>query len=571
MRKAIALLALGACAVRATDYSAVLDSLFVQSDSDNDNLLDSDEFKVALDKLGIPCDTFTLHAKSCDNFFSAVDTDGNQKISTKEMSSAIKPEWKEYEDPLKSAFTNGAGKVPTKLPVPSEAFRAAVATVTAEVTVAGSPSSIYPGQRRDIIDYFADLAGVTVDEVVCTFTKKKKGGQGRRLASDGETLVDAKMFLASDAAAAAAARKMPKTSEAMGAVPAFSGLTVTETKIFTVPEWQVPFASLAGMAVALVFGGFFTCWIAKCWARRNREIQRRQYDGCCSTGCCSFLAVKSWAFWQLFACALLLAMVIFLMLRMQILTNALVKLLDLFLALVKSTVAFISQFQRQVPTTIVNTVEQYRHLVPLLPVAVIVPGVLSCLCLLFSGACPMGKCHVGKYGCTKCLIMLGNGFLLVSMVFYMIFAVFAVGIKYAPPQLRSQINSITQMCELVPAMIVQAETDNSAALDMLKAQGQDVSAYEASFAPIRVLKDNVDGACTQILIMFESFNLLFLPGICCVIAIVFALYVNNSLCCAAGCCGQDNYKIEQMEKAEKGVEFTNVATKSNVEGFSSAP
>ena len=137
-------------------------------------------------------------------------------------------------------------------------------------------------------------------------------------------------------------------------------------------------------------------------------------------------------------------MVIFLMLRMQILTNALVKLLDLFLALVKSTVAFVSQFQRQVPTTIVDTIEQYR-ICPAAPGGRHRARVLSCLCLLFSGACPMGKCHVGKYGCTKFLIMLGNAFLLVSMVFYMIFAVVAVGIKYAP-RVRSQINSITQMC-----------------------------------------------------------------------------------------------------------------------------
>jgi len=556
----------------AIDYSSVLQGLFTQSDKDGDSELNLEEFKVAAGKLGVEASIFTLHGKSYDQFFAACDADGNGKMTRKELAGAIRPEWEAYKKPLIAAFTNDATTAPTALPTASAGIKNAVATVNAKVTVGGKPSDIYPGQRKAIIKYFADLGKVTPDEVLATFLLKKSGG-GRRLAT-AETIVDAKIFVKSDADARQLAQALPKDKDAMQKVAAFDGLEVKAApQVVARPQWQVPFVSMGGMIVGLLVASILTCFIGKCWARRNREIVRVQYDGCCSTGCCSFLAVRSWAFWQLFACVVLAACVVFMMIRMQGLTKVLQNLVDIFQKLLQSTVSFISKFQQQVPSFVNQQVNQFKQYIPLLPIAVIVPGVLACLCLFFSGACPMGKCHVGRYGCTKFFIIIGNIWLIVALVFYMIFAVIALALKYAPPNILAQINSALSMCEVIPPMIKQKLGDSQSALDVLKSAGQDTSQYDKTLKDIVVLSDLADAGCENILQMFEEFNLLFLPGALCVTACFFGLYTSNALCCAAGCCFSDQRKLKELEdgdKDKKGVEFTNMNQTSAAAGFSAA-
>ena len=486
---------------------------------------------------------------------------------------AIRPEWEAYKKPLIAAFTNGAGTIPTTLPTPGAAISNAVAKVEAEIVIAGKPSEIYAGQREQIVAYFATRGGVTSSEVVATFLPREKpaGGAGRRLqTAAAETEVHAKIYLASDDQAKALEGKIPKTAADMQKVPAFSGLTVTETKTVSIPEWRVPFASMAAMAVALLVVSFGTCCAAKCWARRNREIESVQYNGCCSTGCCSFFAVKSWAFWQLVASLILIVACGFLFLRMQGLTRVLVNLIDLLLAFATSTVTFVSKFQAAIPSGVLSSITQYKHLIPLLPVAVIVPGALAFVCLFFSGACPMGKCNPGGYCCTKTFIFFGNLLLLLSLIFYSIFVGVSLVIRYAPPQIKSGLNRITGMCEVTAPMIKQTAADNLAAIDQLKAAGQDVSQYTAAFSGINTLIATVDAGCVNILQMFVEFNQLFLPGACCVVAICFGLYVNNLLCCSAGCCSKDERKMQKQKDEEKGIQFSTVSATSN-DGAYAAP
>merc|ERR1719231_207326 len=175
------------------------------------------------------------------------------------------------------------------------------------------------------------------------------------------------IYLASDADAKQLQGKIPASVAEMQKVPAMSGLTVTETKVFLVPEWQVPWASMAAMAAVLLVASFVSCLVGKCWARRNREIESVQYDGCCSTGCCSFFAVRSWAFWQLVASLILIIACAFLFVRMQGLTKVLSNLVDIFLKFINSTVPFISSFQQRIPAGISGSLKDYKHLILLLP------------------------------------------------------------------------------------------------------------------------------------------------------------------------------------------------------------
>merc|ERR1719453_2439610 len=152
-----------------------------------------------------------------------------------------------------------------------------------------------------------------------------------------------------------------------------------------------------------------------------------------------------------------------------------------------------------------------------------------------------------------------------------VIAVVSITLKYAPPPIKAQIRSATSMCEVIPPLVKQKISDANSALDLLKTAGQDASAYTSILADMDVLAKSVDAGCENILQLFVDSNMLFLPGVCCVIAIVFALYVNNVLCCAAGCCGADMRKIKEAEdKDGKGVEFNSVSTPSATsDGFSS--
>lgn len=560
--------AVAAVAAQTVDYSTMLTALFKQTDVNKDDALSYLEFTDAAAKLGIKPEILTLHNTSYQVFFNAVDADGSGTLTKEEFAGAIRPAWGVYKKPLIAAFTNGAGSAPTVLPTPSSKLSAAKAKVEALIVVAGKAADIYPGQRQQIVKYFADLAGVTPAEVVASFLDRKAKAGGKRArqlqTATSEAEIRAMIYLASDADAKQLQGKIPASVAEMQKVPAMSGLTVTETKVFVVPEWQVPWASMAAMAAVLLVASFVSCLVGKCWARRNREIESVQYDGCCSTGCCSFFAVRSWAFWQLVASLILIIACAFLFVRMQGLTKVLSNLVDIFLKFVNSTVPFISSFQQRIPAGISGSLKDYKHLIPLLPVAVIVPGALAFCCLFFSGACPMGKCNPGGYCCTKTLIFFGNLLLLLSLVFYSIFAGISLGIRYAPPQVKTGLDRITGMCEVTAPMIKQTAADNAAALEKLKAAGQDTSSYQATMDSVNELVKTVDAGCENILQMFVEFNVLFLPGACCIVAIVFGMYVNNVLCCSAGCCSANERKKQQQKQAgQKGVEFTTVSATSN--------
>jgi hypothetical protein len=482
----------------------------------------------------------------------------------------------EYQQPLISAFTNGAGEIPTDvLNMPSEALAASTAVVTFEVAVAGPPENIYPGQRAAIKQALADSASVSPDEIIITFLKRVSSSSRRHLVSftasgkrkleTVETVIVAKIFVADTAAADAAAALMPQDAAALQQLPefatAFSGLTVNEVETFTTPEWDVPFGSVGILGAVLLILGFFTCFAAKACARNNLKASGEMYTGCCDTGCCSFFAVKMWAFSELIALAVFAGCLFFLYMRMDGLTGVFINLVDIFVDIMTSEVEYIQSFTSTVPSGIIDTLQQYKDLVRLLPFAVMGPGALALVFMLVAAICPCGKCNKGGYCVTKCMIMLANVVLLLALIFYAIFAAVSLALKYAPPSMKEQLNTATSMCEVVPATVNQLVEDNSAALTNLQAAGANTTELDATLDMVRDLASTLDDGCENILQLFVEFNLLFLPGLMCVIAILFAMYVNNALCCAAGCCKR-NARADE-DTTTKGVEFSSSVTTSS--------
>jgi len=234
-------------------------------------------------------------------------------------------------------------------------------------------------------------------------------------------------------------------------------------------------------------------------------------------------------------------------------------LVQVLIEVANSNVAFISQFQAMIPPTIVQIVTQYQFLVQYLAVAIIVPGILVVILMLLAGLCPCGKCHPGRYGVTKCLIILTDILLIVCFVFYCIFAGLAVVIEYAPPQIASMIDQVTAMCEVMPAEINQLIADNTAAIDQLAASGQDVTELRGQLTDIEGLAATADVGCESMLQLFVEFQALFLPGVCCIVGVLFAMYVNNTLCCVAGCCKHNQRAVDEAEKKKNGdVQLSNI-------------
>ena len=437
------------------------------------------------------------------------------------------------------------------------------------VVVAGKASEIYAGQREQITQAFADAADVSLESVIITFLttvteeaaaeRRRLGRFHRRLAGE-TTTIEAKIFMPDQASADAAEALMPTDASDVQALPAFSGLEVTAFEVQAIPKWAPEYAEIVICAIGMTLACILVCVGARCWAAKQRRTEKAAYTGCCSNGCCSFLAVKIWASGELFACIFFVFCLGVMYARAAGLANVIDQLVGVFLQLSISEVPFLQEFQEQLPEGVVGTIEQYKHLIPQLPVALLIPGLLAVICLLSAALCPCGKCHVGRYGCTKCLIMLNNLLLIISFIFYTIFAVVAIILEFAPPRIQEPVDKVKSMCQVIPAEVNQLVADNLAAIQQLSATGQDISELSDKLGTIEALAGLVDTGCDCVLGIFTEFQMLFLPGALCMIACIFAIYINNALCCSAGCCKSNQKAIKDAEdKKAGGVQLSTIS------------
>lgn len=92
------------------------------------------------------------------------------------------------------------------------------------------------------------------------------------------------------------------------------------------------------------------------------------------------------------------------------------------------------------------------------------------------------------------------------------------------------------LCTRVPAQLNQMVTDGQATIDQLAAYDQPTDEFETAVAAGIVASDLIASGCASVLSLIDELIAVFVPALMCVIAIVFAAVVNETLCCAAGCC-----------------------------------
>ena len=92
------------------------------------------------------------------------------------------------------------------------------------------------------------------------------------------------------------------------------------------------------------------------------------------------------------------------------------------------------------------------------------------------------------------------------------------------------------ICAAAIPQLNQVLANNQAAVTQLESTGQDVTELQETIDDVAGIVGLVDDGCEYLTGIFDEVVKLFLPGACCVVSILFALYMNLMLCCSTGCC-----------------------------------
>ena len=510
----------------STNFTSILRPLWNMADANADGELSRPEFNDAVTRLGIPATIFTEHQQNVSILFTDLDTDADNGLTIPEFTNAAS-RYSVYKDPLIKAFTNGAGEVPTTVPKSTSPMKTANARLDVRVKLSGSIGDIYPGMRDSIKAYFARAANVDVDAVVITFLP-------------GSVIAEANIYVANASAADEAISALPTSAAEYNALPEFSGLVVVEDPSYELTEDRdLDFALVCAVGGgALLLGLAWCCVAGACARRRARHKDVPLTSPCCLGAGCSTHAIRPWASSALLSVALLGGSLAYLYYKMDGMQDVFIGLIDALLELQDSTVSAVRDFFADLPQSAVNQIERNRSRAELLRVAALAPGASACAVLLLMAACSCSSRRQGSYCCTKFLALCANLLLVISAAFYVIFAVFAVVVRYAPEDLDRQIRDIRSTCVVIPATVNQLFADNRQALATLAASGQNVTELLAEIDELSGLRATLDRACELLDGFFAEMEELFAPGIICCVAIVFAMLANNAVCCAAGCCGR---------------------------------
>merc|ERR1719486_624641 len=200
---------------------------------------------------------------------------------------------------------------------------------------------------------------------------------------------------------------------------------------------------------------------------------------------------------------------------------------------------FVRDFADDIPDGVTDQLEARRAEIENFQLYVVVPGVVTAVLLLPAFlASPLCKgANKGSYCWSKCAMLIATILLIVCLVFYTFFAAVAVVIHSGVG--KEEIGQITGLCETVPPALQQLVQDNQAMLDRLIDAGQNsdkMVEYSQTLDDVGGLLDLIDDGCGHLSSFLDEMIDLFLPGFLCTVAIVFALVVNITLYCSAGCC-----------------------------------
>jgi len=339
-----------------------------------------------------------------------------------------------------------------------------------------------------------------------------------------------------------AAAALPATAEDLATVSAFSTLTVTEVTpatAYSVPP--LPFATLGIIAALLIIGFVMLICNACYWSGKKAKSPDTAPAG--KGGCCTLNALKAWAFGELTGVVAILATCFYFYTNVLGVADAATGLVDFFMALTPLTekAPELAGFADMLPQSLSelsasDDLAAVRAQFGYLPLAFVLPGVLAALFLFLGAACPVLPMHKGSLCWSKVCMFLALLLLILALVFYLLFAGVAVLFAFAPPELQNALATVRGICISIPATVGQMVTDGTATVEKLSSAGQDTSAIDAQMVLAADISDVVTLGCGSLVSLIDELVAIFVPAILCVVAIVFAAIVNETLCCAAGCC-----------------------------------
>jgi len=288
------------------------------------------------------------------------------------------------------------------------------------------------------------------------------------------------------------------------------------------------------------------CALGSCCAKRARKApsnadksasEEVPYRGCCSTGCCSTYAISGWAWTTDIACIFLLVSMGMLYHTMLAMTDAIICILDQIYELRNSASADARAATDGIGP-ILDLINPFRQYLVLLSVAVVVPGVLAALFMFLSSLCACGHryCDNRLAGCSKFFLMITYIFIILSFVIGVVATALAPLIQVFG---KEMITTVTAICETTLPVLEQTLSDSRTAMSNARATG----AAPASVTDLNTLllaaEEPVEIfgiACGCLVKFFNTAVDLFSPGICNILASIFALYASYFSCWTTGCC-----------------------------------
>ena len=524
---------------------AYIEALWTQVNTDGDDELSLAELEAALVLLEISPSVFTNHQGSASVLFNAYDADSSGGLSMTEMADIASM----YQGALVGALTNGAGEIPTSIPAVPTGVTEALARVTFQVEVAGTVQSIFPATRTAIRQYFADLAGVSIDLCIVTFIDVSTAGGRRRKLQGASVRVEATAYVPDQAAADAAREAFPADAAGLGAVPAFSSLTVNSVSVATSATPTIDSTGPVIAAAVLVFVYIFVSSVAQLQGKRG-AIKDGATGGMCATGCCSYYAVKPWAMGEVLAIIALAYSLFALLAPAQTLVTSFLSIIDLLIEVIQSDNSLLSQVGsvlNAIPQDAVDAFQANRSTFELLPFVFLAPGIGAIVWMLFASCCAVLPMRKGAFCGSKCMIFFATFAIFQAMGFYFVIfsfiqlwsdydqliAQWPQAVDYDP---RAAQATVMGTCGTVVPFIQQLVQDNTAAMSAASAAGVDTSTLTQTLADVNQFAGWADQGCEMIEDVFTSIPGLYAPAAYCFFALLLALFTSETLCCAMGCC-----------------------------------
>jgi len=527
----VAALTLPVCiAVEEELYTYYLELVYNRTDTNEDGLIQCDEFENVLATLDLSCSNATMDGECFDAAYecAAADT-GNDGVSQAELIDYISDPSKVSEAKKEAVILaltgvstemdglDGIGEV-------NEAIESAVAALELHFTSSLNPDMMFPGDRKAVKHNIEDVLGLPrdADNLFVTFLA-------------GSTVVTAKAFYpsTSDADAASTAAEMALADPQMASTAL--GIPVTDTPSVETggisgrsPIAYYIIGAAGGGAVALlIIATLIAVGVARKTASATWAPTKR---GCCHRGCCSPYALKGWSVNVCLGLLYLAAGIVLLYLAMDDTKAALICLIEGIYDLEEQDgIAAVTEATEMIPTDQLDRIRPHMHLLDL---AVILPGVLAAVVLMIASLC---ACKTsGTMCCSKFFLGLGYILLLLCVAFYVIFAALAIVINLDIVQ--QQVKIFTSVCETSMPPLNQKLTDIRSVLARAEAQGMNVTEYESMIALYEPAAFTFNAMCSCIDELLSSFTSLFLPGMLTTCAIIYLYVATITMCCSAKCC-----------------------------------